>query len=307
MGKPLHAAGLAVLSAVALTLTPFGPTSNALAASPLAGCAQTTESAAARGSRPLDHEPMTAVDIAVVEKKTKDLLAKRRAEGYYVPKGALATATVPVHVHVMAAANGTGNVTDQQISQQIAVLNQTFGGQESSQAANTGFTFQLASVDRYFNDRWHRDEQSSTYRAKTRKGGMNALNIWLVDFSYLGIATFPWGGNAKIDGIRVNYGSLPGGDIANYDLGETATHEAGHWLGLYHTFQGGCTTKNDEVADTPAQSSPTEGCPEGRDSCNLPGLDPIYNYMDYSYDSCYNQFSPGQSQRMSDMWTAYRA
>jgi len=176
-------------------------------------------------------------------------------------------------------------------------------------AANTGFTFTLAGTDRYYNSTWHADRQSTTYRAKTRLGGANALNIWLVDFKYLGIATFPWdyAANPKIDGIRVHFDSLPGGSIANYNLGETATHEAGHWFGLYHTFQGGCTATNDEVADTPAQGSATNGCPEGRDSCALAGLDPIHNYMDYSYDSCYNQFTPNQSSRASSMFTAYRS
>ena len=168
----------------------------------------------------------------------------------------------------------------------------------------------LAGVDAYHNDAWHLDHSSSYYRKLTRLGGRDALNIWLVDFKYLGIATFPWdyAKSRGIDGIRVHWGSLPGGPIANYDEGKTASHEAGHWFGLFHTFQGGCTATNDEVSDTPAQKSPTTGCPSGRDSCpDLPGLDPIHNYMDYSYDGCYDQFTPGQGDRMSTMWAAYRA
>jgi hypothetical protein len=166
-------------------------------------------------------------------------------------------------------------------------------------------------VDRFYNDKWHIDQQSNQYRQLTRQGGPDALNIWLVEFAYLGIATFPWdyGSSGDIDGIRVLWSSLPGGSETNYNLGETATHEAGHWFGLFHVFQGGCKESQggDGVADTPAQSVATNGCPEGQDSCPTEGLDSIHNYMDYSYDSCYNQFSPGQSTRMSEMWTAYRA
>jgi hypothetical protein len=307
----MRLAGVTTMAALALSITPLASSSLVVApAAPADDCFVPAASAAARGGGSVkDREPaeMSPTETAAIEAKTKKLLAKKRAEGYYVPEGALAAATVPVYVHVMAGKNGHGDVSNQQIADQIAVLNDTFAGQESGEAANTGFSFTLAGVDRFYNDNWHKDKQSSRYRAQTHQGGMNALNIWLVDFSYLGIATFPWSGNPSIDGIRVHWDSLPGGGIANYNLGETATHEAGHWFGLYHTFQGGCTDKNDEVADTAAQSSPTEGCPEGRDSCNLPGIDPIHNYMDYSYDSCYNQFTAGQSQRMSDMWTAYRA
>ncbi len=261
--------------------------------------------AAAKGDpgRALDHRDISLRAQRRIERRTDRILAGQRQTA------AAASASVPVYVHVMAAKNGAGNVTDTQIANQITVLNNTFAGGESTAAANTGFSFTLAGTDRYFNDQWHKDRQSTTYRKQTRLGGKNALNIWLVDFSYLGIATFPWdyARNPGIDGIRVHFDSLPGGSIANYNLGETATHEAGHWFGLYHTFQGGCADPNDEVSDTPAQSSSTTGCPEGRDSCALPGLDPIHNYMDYSYDSCYNQYTPGQSSRMSQMWTAYRA
>ena len=145
------------------------------------------------------------------------------------------------------------------------MLNKTYAGGESTAAANTGFTFTLAGIDRYYNNTWHQDRQSTTYRAQTRQGGANALNIWLVDFAYLGIATFPWdyASNPSIDGIRVHYASLPGGTATNYNLGETATHEAGHWFGLYHTFQGGCTTTNDEVSRHPGAEQPDQRLPGG--------------------------------------------
>jgi len=258
-------------------------------------------SSSARGGYGPDTRPVTAEEQRQIRSRTERLLDARGQAGS-------AGATIPVYVHVMAARDGSGNVSNSQINRQVDVLNKTFSGGESTAAADTGFTFSLEGVDRYFNDTWHKDGGSANYRSDTRQGGANALNIWLVDFKYLGIATFPWdyAKHPGIDGIRVHYDSLPGGSIANYDLGETATHEAGHWLGLYHTFQGGCTELNDEVSDTPAQSSPTRGCPEGRDSCPLPGLDPIHNYMDYSYDKCYTEFTGGQSTRMSDMWAAYR-
>ncbi|MFZ2501119.1 MAG: zinc metalloprotease [Nocardioides sp.] len=270
----------------------------------------TGQAAAARGGSGLDHRPVAAAEQRAIAAKTKQILKQRGLSTTAAVEAAAAGASVPVYVHVMAGKNGAGNVTDTQIAQQIAVLNTTYAGNEApGVAANTGITFTLAGTDRFFNDTWHKDRKSTTYRAQTRKGGKNALNMWLVDFSYLGVATFPWDYAAKptIDGIRVHFASLPGGSYTNFNFGETATHEAGHWLGLWHTFQGGCTATNDEVADTPAQGSSTDGCPAGRDSCTLPGLDPIHNYMDYSYDTCYTQFTPGQSARIATMWAAYRA
>ena len=88
----------------------------------------------------------------------------------------------------------------------------------------------------------------------------------------------------------------------SYDQGETATHEVGHWLNLEHTFYGRCTPKGDFVADTPAEKTPDLGLPGGEGHLRAPGLDPIHNYMDYSYDSCYTEFTAGQAQRMRDAW-----
>ena len=83
-------------------------------------------------------------------------------------------------------------------------------------------------------------------------------------------------------------------------------HKVGHWLALHHTFEGGCNG-GDDVADTPAQETPSFGCPTGKDSCpSLNGLDPIYNFMDYSDDPCLNRFSRGQHSRMKNAWFTWR-
>lgn len=113
-----------------------------------------------------------------------------------------------------------------------------------------------------------------------------------------------------LDGCNIHALTMPGGPWPGYSLGGTTIHEVGHWHGLLHTFQGeSCQPDHpgDYIADTPVQASPTEGCPEGRDSCpDLPGLDPIHNFMDYSTDECYQGFTVNQAERMRDMWVRMR-
>jgi hypothetical protein len=215
---------------------------------------------------------------------------------------------IPVYVHVIHNSNGSGGATDTQINKQMDVLNAAYAG--------SGFSFNLVSIDHTNNGTWYTCSGGACETAmKTalHQGGSNALNIYLNNMGggLLGWATFPWqyASAPTLDGVVVLTDSLPGGNAAPYNLGDTATHEVGHWLGLYHTFQGGCNGQGDGVSDTPAEKSPAFGCPVGRDSCvgkRTPGDDPITNFMDYTDDACMNTFSDGQDARMGTMWSSYR-
>jgi hypothetical protein len=307
LSKSVRLAAAAGLGATALTVVGVAAPAGARVADAGPACLtpkMNKEAAAARGgSTGLDHRGISPTKQREIAQRTNSRLTAHRAASFTGSASTVLVAkTVPVYVHVMRDATGGGDVTNWQVSQQVAVLNSDF--------AEVGVSFNLISTRRYNNNAWHQDNQSTRYRSLTRRGSVSALNVWLIDRpGILGIATFPWdyAREGGVDGIRVNYGSLPGGGIMHYNEGGTATHETGHWLGLFHTFQGGCTRLNDEVDDTPAQTIPTRGCPVGRDSCPLPGDDPIHNYMDYSWDSCYTGFTQGQAQRINQMWAAYRA
>ena len=224
--------------------------------------------------------------------------------------------TIQVYFHVITDGQ-TGALTNRQLADQIAVLNNTFAGGEGG--ADTGFSFELAGVTRTDNAAWFYAGTSgvneNSMKTALRRGGADALNFYTSTAGpYLGWAYLPdvvtKPGQAHLDGVVIDWESLRGVSKTyegQYDQGETATHEVGHWLNLEHTFFGGCNNKGDFVDDTPAEKTATNGCPEGKDTCRAPGFDPIHNYMDYSYDRCYTQFTEGQSQRMRDAWLFYRA
>ncbi len=224
--------------------------------------------------------------------------------------GGEVSGVVQVAFHVIY--NGVdGNVTDAQIQQQIAELNLDFSGAYGGY--DTGYRFVLTSVDRTLNADWFNLVMGSNNEKRMKEAlavdPTHHVNVYTANISALGWSSFPWGvaeGDVH-QGIVVHYGSLPGGDIVNFNLGRTVTHEMGHYFGLLHTFFTGCLEPNDYVDDTPAEAQQTTGCPqEPWDTCSLPGLDPIHNYLDYSYDSCYSEFTPGQDVRMDGMITTYR-
>jgi hypothetical protein len=221
--------------------------------------------------------------------------------------------TIPVSFHVFTD-GAEGRLTETQLRRQVDVLNAGFAGREGG--VDTGLRLAFAGMDVTDNATWFRDLDPGTAvereaKAATHVGDARTLNVWTTAGpSYLGFATFPsWYKRApQLDGIVLDHNSLPGGAYGtSYSLGETGTHEVGHWLGLLHTFQGACNANGDYVDDTPAMATPSSGCPEGKDTCPAPGTDPVRNYMDYSYDSCYTQFTQGQAQRMSDQFAWFRA
>lgn len=236
----------------------------------------------------------------------------RNAQGFNVALRPVGSVQIPVWVHVINKGSGTanGDVPQSQIDDQLQVLNDAYGG------ASSPFVFQLAGVTRTTNASWYTMTPNSTAEVQAknalRKGGAGTLNVYLASIGddLLGWATFPsdYSGAPKMDGVVILNASVPGGTATPYNLGDTATHEIGHWLGLYHTFQGSCTQANDGVSDTPAERSAAFGCPTGRNSCKLrPGVDPILNFMDYTDDACMNQFSGGQVTRMDSMHQQYRS
>ncbi|KAL6705994.1 hypothetical protein ACN47E_006096 [Coniothyrium glycines] len=222
----------------------------------------------------------------------------------------IAAASINVNIYWHVTANSStvsgGYLTQTDLNNQLGVLNEAF--------APYGVSFTQAGVDWTINAQYASDQAELEMKRALRKGTYADLNVYFTPGTrYLGYATFPAavtpGSSAFIrDGVVIRSSTVPGGSAIKYNLGHTATHEIGHWLGLYHTFQGGCTGNGDFVSDTAAEASASYNCAIGRDSCpSQSGLDPVQNYMDYSDDSCFTGFTLGQAQRIATSWSQYRS
>lgn len=221
----------------------------------------------------------------------------------------------PAVFHIVTKTASAGTITQSMVDQQIAQLNTIYN------PYNVNFT--LVNTTFTTNDAWAVGQGADDTAMKTalRQGTYATLNIYFQTDLYgsiLGTCSLPSDiGAAPVDsstyvsdGCNVQAGTMPGGTITSYNLGKTAAHETGHWLGLLHTFEGySCTGDGDFIADTPMQSTSTDGCPTkpAKDSCpSATGVDAVHNYMDYSSDVCYESFTPLQQARIANMWATYR-
>jgi hypothetical protein len=274
-----------------------------------------------------DPNTLTRKEAAALEAQNHRILDRSGIQTGARPNGSV---KIKVHFHGITDKAGHGFVSRSRVAAQILVLNQAFGGQTSANAANTPFRFRLASIDRRKNNRWYNaniftQQGAAALREMRRKlhvGNALDLNFYsanLLNSGLLGFATFPSTAKKypKLDGFVAASASLPGGN-ANfgpgtvYNQGDTASHEIGHWLNLYHTFQGSCSRLNDYVTDTPRQFDGNNKfvCDPTLNTCPPFGSkskDPVHNFMNYTDDPCINQFTRGQRDRMNLGWFVRQA
>jgi len=227
---------------------------------------------------------------------------------------------IPTYFHVVSSKAKANTTSSALLQKQLDVMNQGYAG--------TGFSFELVDTDYTANDEWAEIDVTSSddsvmmaMKSALRKGTYSELNMYFVEAmanGILGMCEFPTKeidtsdpSSYAFDGCLVASGTLPGSPEfpGKFDEGMTSVHEIGHWFGLFHVFQGSsCSRDGDMVSDTPFQSSATSGCPTTKDSCpNSPGKDSVHNYMDYSDDRCYSEFTPGQIKRAQDIFADMRA
>jgi hypothetical protein len=212
---------------------------------------------------------------------------------------------VEVAFHVVTS-GAEGKIGEEVVAAVIENLNWAY--------RETPFRFELRSVDFTDNKPWFEQcglgtGTEAAMKEKLAVDPAHVLNIYSckpvggkVPPGTVGIGSFPWKDLDKpwLHGVVIDPDALPTGkSLPGRHRGLTVAHEVGHYLGLIHTFQGGCADR-DDVADTPAQSGPSMKCAvEAVDSCpDRPGLDDIRNIMNYTDDDCMAHFTPGQVERM---------
>jgi len=221
--------------------------------------------------------------------------------------GKKAVTTIPTYVHILLDEAGNNNVTDAQVQQNMDIMNYDMSGRpQNGNYTAINFRFQLVSIQRVTNNLWANLGVASgpLYKSSLTIDPTNNFNFYITSMNagILGYSPFCFYGpqDSFIHGMTVHPDAIVGGSAVPYSDGQTATHEAGNHLGMFHAWQGGCNRQiGQQPDDLCPQETNTRGCPEvPPQSCGLDCFDNIHNHMDYSEDACRWYFTPGQSEYM---------
>ncbi len=238
---------------------------------------------------------------------------------------------VPVVVHVVWN-TASENISDAVIQGFVAQMDEDFNLMNAnagsvrpaftSVVADVGIRFCLAQYDpqgnattgitrTYTTDTWF-DPNNEPHKMKGPPDGISAwdptryLNIWVCDIVgssgsiVSGYTYLPTGGMAGSwqDGLVIDYyyGTQPSA--------RTPTHEAGHYFGLRHTFDGNSCFADDGFTDTPNTNSPTWNC-NNTNLMKCSVLTQYENYMDYS--GCTAMFTMQQAAYMNGVLNGVRS
>lgn len=275
----------------------------------------------------LKNDPALRQKVADFEANATSF-AKNLTAGKVLPDG---TVEIPVVVNVLYSTTAE-NVSDARIAEQIAVLNADYGGTNSDiskvptefqgvKAGDVKVKFKLVNTVRKSTTKssWGSTDVKNNTMKKASTGGVDAtntannFNIWVVgrmpdtQGDILGYSSWPEDSGTWKDGVVIAapfFGKT--GTSANFNLGRTATHEVGHYLGLRHIW-GDTTCGDDLIADTPTQTTANTGNP------TYPLYNTCYgvkrsvmfmNYMDYSNDKSLYMFTAGQKTKMQSVVAA---
>jgi len=269
------------------------------------------------------NDPSLRNEVSTIENFIQQKIASRAANTAGKPQGGNVIIKIPVVVHILYNQPGE-NISDEKVYSQLRVLNENFRRLNADTvntpnafkaiAADCEIEFQLATSDPQRRNTtgiirkytpvkiWNADDKMK-FSAETGSDAWDAknyLNIWVCNMGRAaGYSSFP-GGPAAKDGIVIAFNVFGINTKAGYEMGKTAVHEAGHWMGLRHIW-GDAYCGNDMIDDTPTQNTFTSGCPSGirASSCGTnPNGDMYMNYMDLTLDACTNLFTEGQKERM---------
>lgn len=226
---------------------------------------------------------------------------------------------IPVVFHILHD-YGPENISDAQIFDAMEVINRDFRKLNADTsatipmfqgiAADCQIEFRLASIDPngLCTNGIDRIQTTRTYAAddaaKLNPWPNNKyINIWvaksLVNSGAAAYAYIPGTASNSVDGILSRYSYVGSIGQSSQTNARTLTHELGHVLNLYHTWgpgnSPGTACGDDQVGDTP-QTQGYTACTLNGSVCNVPAIENVQNYMEYSY--CTTMFTQGQAIRM---------